>query len=243
MTHDPPAADRLVHGGARGDGRWPSAPLLYLERRQSSVRELDQRLGLEADLAEPLAERVVQRAGPHRHHRRHQPVARSRHQRLPRGGARLPRRRRHRRQRARALRGGARAQRRRARSVSPLRSTPLRLPKRAGTLDLGRRSGARALPRRARSRPPGPRSAACWWRRRSSQVAFGPAELLRSMLLIAPVVLLASALVGYWLAGTSPPAGAGHHGRGRGDLRRTEPAPPAGGAAVRRRDGAARARR
>ena len=36
-----------------------------------------------------------------------------------------------------------------------------------------------------------------------NQAAFGPAELLRSMLLIAPVVLLGAALVGYWLAGTS----------------------------------------
>ena len=36
-----------------------------------------------------------------------------------------------------------------------------------------------------------------------TQVAFGPADLLRSMLLIAPIVLLGAGIVGYWLAGTS----------------------------------------
>src|SRR6185295_18136492 len=36
-----------------------------------------------------------------------------------------------------------------------------------------------------------------------SEAAFGQAELLRSMLLIAPVLLLSAGLVGYWLAGTS----------------------------------------
>jgi signal transduction histidine kinase len=34
-------------------------------------------------------------------------------------------------------------------------------------------------------------------------VAFGPTELLRSMLVTAPVVLLAAAALGWWLAGTS----------------------------------------
>ncbi len=37
----------------------------------------------------------------------------------------------------------------------------------------------------------------------SANVAFGPAELLRSMLVIAPVVLLCAAALGWWLAGTS----------------------------------------
>jgi signal transduction histidine kinase len=36
-----------------------------------------------------------------------------------------------------------------------------------------------------------------------TQVAFGPAALLQSMLLIAPVILAGAAVVGYWLAGTS----------------------------------------
>jgi signal transduction histidine kinase len=35
------------------------------------------------------------------------------------------------------------------------------------------------------------------------QTSFGPADLLRSMLLIAPVILLGAGLLGYWLAGTS----------------------------------------
>jgi two-component system, OmpR family, sensor kinase len=35
------------------------------------------------------------------------------------------------------------------------------------------------------------------------QASFGPADLLRSMLLIAPVILVGAVLVGYWLAGTS----------------------------------------
>ena len=37
----------------------------------------------------------------------------------------------------------------------------------------------------------------------TSTIAFGPAELLRSMLVIAPVVLLCAAALGWWLAGTS----------------------------------------
>jgi signal transduction histidine kinase len=35
------------------------------------------------------------------------------------------------------------------------------------------------------------------------QASFGPSDLLRSMLLIAPLILLGAGLVGYWLAGTS----------------------------------------
>jgi two-component system OmpR family sensor kinase len=35
------------------------------------------------------------------------------------------------------------------------------------------------------------------------EASFGPSDLLRSMLLIAPVILLGASLVGYWLAGTS----------------------------------------
>jgi two-component system OmpR family sensor kinase len=35
------------------------------------------------------------------------------------------------------------------------------------------------------------------------QASFGPSALLRSMLLIAPVILIGAALLGYWLAGTS----------------------------------------
>ena len=35
------------------------------------------------------------------------------------------------------------------------------------------------------------------------QASFGPTDLLRSMLLIAPVILVSAGLVGYWLAGSS----------------------------------------
>ena len=37
----------------------------------------------------------------------------------------------------------------------------------------------------------------------TAQAAFGPADLLRSMLLIAPIILIGAGLVGYWLADTS----------------------------------------
>src|SRR5262249_30345500 len=37
----------------------------------------------------------------------------------------------------------------------------------------------------------------------TGQVAFGPAQLLKSMLLISPLILVGSALVGWWLADTS----------------------------------------
>src|ERR671914_818734 len=37
----------------------------------------------------------------------------------------------------------------------------------------------------------------------TKQASFGPADLLRSMLLIAPVILVGAGLLGYWLAGTS----------------------------------------
>jgi signal transduction histidine kinase len=37
----------------------------------------------------------------------------------------------------------------------------------------------------------------------TAQAAFGPADLLRSMLVIAPLILLGAGLLGYWLAGTS----------------------------------------
>jgi two-component system, OmpR family, sensor kinase len=37
----------------------------------------------------------------------------------------------------------------------------------------------------------------------TKQASFGPSDLLRSMLLIAPVILVGAGLLGYWLAGTS----------------------------------------
>jgi two-component system OmpR family sensor kinase len=37
----------------------------------------------------------------------------------------------------------------------------------------------------------------------TKQASFGPTDLLRSMLLIAPVILVSAGLIGYWLAGSS----------------------------------------
>jgi two-component system, OmpR family, sensor kinase len=175
--------------------------LLYLERRQSTLRELDQRLGLEADLANRwLSEsynvlgRIVTTAG-------------SSPSLDPGISAYLE-----------AVRdylvvsdtiGNVLALSEAARTLSadalqqlsnPLDS--LRLPKHAGTLDLGPGAGTvRYLAVRVEAA--GPEIGGLLVATPTSQVVFGPPELLRSMLLIAPIVLLAAALVGYWLAGTS----------------------------------------
>jgi signal transduction histidine kinase len=175
--------------------------LLYLERRQSSLRELDQRLGLEADLANRwLSEsynvlgRIVTTAGTN-------PSL------DPGISAYLE-----------AVRdylvvadttGNVLALSEAARGLSadelqgltaPLDS--LRLPKRAGTLSLGPGVGSvRYLAVRVEAA--GPEIGGLLVATSTRQVAFGPGELLRSMLLIAPIILIGAALVGYWLAGTS----------------------------------------
>ena len=175
--------------------------LLYLERRQSSLRELDQRLGLEADLANRwLSEsynvlgRIVTTTG-------------SRPSLDPGISAYLE-----------AVRdylvvadtsGNVLALSEAARTLSadalqrlsaPLAS--LRLPKLAGTMNLGEGPGSvRYLALRVEAA--GPEIGGLLVATSTGQVAFGPAELLRSMLLIAPIILLGSALVGYWLAGTA----------------------------------------
>ncbi|MBA3496359.1 MAG: HAMP domain-containing protein, partial [Gemmatimonadales bacterium] len=175
--------------------------LLYLERRQSSVRELDQRLGLEADLANRwLSEsynvlgRIVTTAG-------------SRPALDPGISAYLE-----------AVRdylvvadttGHVLALSEVARTLSAdalqRLSAPLdtvRLPKRAGTMHLGPGVGSvRYLAVRVEGA--GPEIGGVLVATSTAQVAFGPAELVRSMLIIAPIILLAAALVGYWLAGTS----------------------------------------
>lgn len=175
--------------------------LLYLERRQSSLRELDQRLGLEADLANRwLSEsynvlgRIVTTAG-------NRPAL------DPGISAYLE-----------AARdylvvtdtsGGVLALSEASRTLSAdalqRLTAPLdtvRLPKRAGTLDLGPGAGqVRYLAVRVEAA--GPETGGLLVATSTGQVAYGPAELLRSMLIIAPIILLAAALVGYWLAGTS----------------------------------------
>jgi len=177
------------------------ATLLYLERRQASLRELDQRLLLEADLADRwLTEsynvlgRIVTTAG-------------ARPSLDPGISAYLE-----------AIRdylivvdttGGVLALSEVGRELSAAdiqRLTSvldsLRLPKVSGTLDLSPPAGTvRYLA--VRMEGAGPEAGGLLVATSSSRVAFGPAALLRSMLLIAPVILIGAVVVGHWLAGTS----------------------------------------
>ena len=173
--------------------------LLYLERRQSSLRELDQRLGLEADLANRwLSEsynvlgRIVTTAGTSpsldpgisaylEAVRDYLIVTDTSGNVLALSEA------------ARTLNADALQ-----RLTAPLDT--LRLPKRAGTMSLGPGT-VRYLAVRVEAA--GPEIGGLLVATSTSQVAFGPADLLRSMLIIAPIILVAAALVGYWLAGTS----------------------------------------
>jgi len=174
--------------------------LLYLERRESSLRELDQRLELEADLANRwLSEsynvlgRIVTTAGSspsldpgisaYLEAVRDYVVV------VDTTGGVL------------ALSEASRALNADALQLLTAEADSLRVPKRAGTMSLGGGIGAlRWLAVRVEAA--GPEIGGLLVATPVSQVAFGPTELLRSMLIIAPVILLASALVGYWLAGT-----------------------------------------
>lgn len=175
--------------------------LLYLERRQSSLRELDQRLELEAELANRwLSEsynvlgRIVATQGLN-------PAL------DPGISAYLE-----------AVRdylvvadtsGNVLALSEAARSLpavelehlaAPLDS--LRVAKRSGTIGLAPPVGSvRFFATRVENA--GPEIGGVLVATSTAQIAFGPAQLLKSMLFIAPLVLIASALVGYWLAGTS----------------------------------------
>ncbi len=175
--------------------------LLYIERRQSSLRELDQRLGLEADLANRwlsgsynVLGRIVTTAG-------------GRPALDPGISAYLE-----------AVRdylivtdttGSILALSEDTRQLSAdalqLLTAPLdslRLPKYSGIIDLGAPVGpVRFLAVRVESA--GPEIGGLLVATPVSEAAFGPRELLRSMLLIAPLMLLGAVLVGYWLAGTS----------------------------------------
>ncbi|MEP6689354.1 MAG: ATP-binding protein [Gemmatimonadales bacterium] len=175
--------------------------LLYIERRQSSLRELDQRLGLEADLANRwLSEsynvlgRIVTTAGERpaldpgisaylEAVRDYLVVTDTSGNVLALSEA------------GRTLTAAALQ-----RLAAPL--TTLRLPKRAGTMRLdGLPGSVRYLG--VRVEDAGPEVGGLVVATSTDQVGFGPSELLRSMLLIAPVILAAAALLGYWLAGTS----------------------------------------
>jgi signal transduction histidine kinase len=175
--------------------------LLYLERRQSSIRELDRRLELEAELADRwLSEsynvlgRIVATQGLGRALdpgvsayleavRDYLVVVDTSGQVLALSES------------ARQLRAADIE-----RLAAPL--DPLSLSKRSGTIQLGSPVGAvRFFATHVENA--GPEIGGVLVATSVRQVAFGPAELLKSMLLVSPIVLLGSALVGYWLAGTS----------------------------------------
>ncbi|MFL5495457.1 MAG: sensor histidine kinase [Gemmatimonadales bacterium] len=175
--------------------------LLYLERRQSSLQELDQRLGLEADLANRwLSEsynvlgRIVTTAGTSpaldpgisaylEAVRDYLIVTDTSGQILALSEA------------ARSLNADVLE-----RLTTELRTA--RLAKHSGTLDLGSSAGPmRFLAMRVEAA--GPEIGGLLVATSTREVTFGPAQLLRSMLLIAPVILIGAALVGYWLAGTT----------------------------------------
>jgi signal transduction histidine kinase len=175
--------------------------LLYLERRQSSLQELDQRLGLEADLANRwLSEsynvlgRIVTTAGTSpaldpgisaylEAVRDYLVVTDTGGQILALSEA------------ARNLNADVLE-----RLTTELRAA--RLAKHSGTLDLGPSAGPmRFLAMRVEAA--GPEIGGLLVATSTREVTFGPAQLLRSMLLIAPVILIGAAMVGYWLAGTT----------------------------------------
>ena len=175
--------------------------LLYLERRSSSLRELDQRLLLEADLADRwLTEsynvlgRIVTTGGSRPALdpgisayldavRDYLVVADTGGQVLALSDV------------AREL-GAGHLQR----LTGVLDS--LRVRKQSGNVDLGPPIGnVRYLA--VRVDRAGPEVGGVLVATSLGQVAFGPSALLQSMLLVAPVVLVGAAVVGYWLAGTS----------------------------------------
>jgi signal transduction histidine kinase len=176
--------------------------LLYLERRASSVRELDQRLLLEADLADRWLSESYNVLG-----RIVTTTAGSRPALDPGISAYLD-----------AVRdylivtdtsGQVLALSDVARELDAAdiqRLTreldSLRVRKQSGTVDLGPPLGTvRYLA--VRVERAGPEVGGVLVATSLTRVAFGPTALLQSMLLIAPVILAGAAVVGYWLAGTS----------------------------------------
>ena len=174
---------------------------LYVERRQASIRELDQRLGLEADLAHrwltesyKVLGRIVTTANLNPAldpgisayldaTRDYLIVADTAGQVLGLSDV------------TRALNAPALE-----RLTAPLDTLPL--TRQSGVLALGSPAGSvryLVIPIQGA----GPGVGGLLVATPIKQTSFGPADLLRSMLLIAPVILLGAGLVGYWLAGTS----------------------------------------
>ena len=175
--------------------------LLYAERRSSSIRELDQRLLLEADLADRWLTESYNVLG------RIVTTGEARPALDPGISAYLE-----------AVRdylivvdttGAVLALSEVARElpasdVQRLSSVldSLRLPKASGTIDLKGAVGAvRYLA--VRMEAAGPEVGGVLVATPVTRVPFGPEALLRSMLLIAPVIVLGAVVVGHWLAGTS----------------------------------------
>jgi heavy metal sensor kinase len=173
---------------------------LYFERRQSSLHELDRRLSLEADLAnrwlvesyQVLGRLVSQTPSPSldpgisaylEAFRDYLVVADTAHNVVALSGV------------TRTLSAGD------LEALSaPLRS--LRDRREVGALDLSGPAGSvRYIATRIDSAGPG--IGGLLVATPTQDVVYGPAALLQSMLLIAPVVLLCSAALGWWLAGTS----------------------------------------
>jgi signal transduction histidine kinase len=174
---------------------------LYLERRQSGIKELDQRLTLEADLAHrwltesyKVLGRIVTTGGSNpaldpgisaylESVRDYLVVTDSAGQVLALSEMTRP-------LPADAL----------ERLTAPLDSPGF--SRHIGTLPLGSPTGEvryLAVP----VTDAGPKVSRLLVATPTRQAAFGPDDLLQSMLLIAPVILVAAGLVGYWLAGTS----------------------------------------
>jgi signal transduction histidine kinase len=174
---------------------------LYLERRQASIRELDQRLSLEADLAHrwltesyKVLGRIVTTSGPNpsldpgisaylESVRDYLVVTDTAGQVLALSEV------------TRELSADALE-----RLTAPLDTTTFE--RHAGNLGLGDPVGGvryLAVPVQGA----GPIIGGILVATPTKQAAFGPSDLLRSMLLIAPVILVGAGLVGYWLAGTS----------------------------------------
>jgi signal transduction histidine kinase len=174
---------------------------LYVERRQASVRELDQRLSLESDLAHRwltqsyrVLGRIVTNSGPRpsldpaisaylEAARDYLVVADTAGQVLALSDV------------TRSLNAEALE-----RLTAPLH-TP-HLTRHGGVLALGSPTGkVRYLVVPVDGA--GPSVGGLLVATPTRQASFGPTDLLRSMLLIAPVILVSAGLVGYWLAGTS----------------------------------------
>ncbi|MBA3554754.1 MAG: HAMP domain-containing protein [Gemmatimonadales bacterium] len=175
--------------------------LLYLERRSSSLRELDQRLLLEADLADRwLSEsyNVLGRIVTTGEGARALDPGISAYLEAVRGYLIVAD------TTGRVLALSDAARELRADDLQRLTTVldSLRLPKQSGTIDLGPPLGTQRY-LAVRVERAGPEVGGVLVATALGQVAFGPRDLLRSMLLIAPAILVAAALVGYWLAGTS----------------------------------------